>query len=79
MDETTVIAISLDQRVKDRLDAAAQAAGRNPSAVAEEAIAAYLDIDAWQTEAIRKGLEDAEAGDFMTETELAEAYKRWTS
>ncbi len=38
-----------------------------------------LPLNEWQIKEIEKGLEEAKAGDFLTEEEVAEAYRRWLS
>jgi len=38
-----------------------------------------IDIDHWQIKHIEKALKQAEAGEFATEDEVAEALERWRS
>ncbi len=38
-----------------------------------------LPLAEWQVKEIEKGLEEAEAGDFLSDEELADAYRRWLS
>ncbi len=38
-----------------------------------------LPLGEWRVKEIEKGLEEAEAGDFLSDEELADAYRRWSS
>ena len=79
MADSAVVTVRLSAELKDRLDALAASTKRSRSVVAAEAIAAYLDLQAWQVAEIEQGIREADAGDFMTDEELAEAYERWKS
>ena len=79
MADSAVVTVRLSAELKDRLDALAVSTKRSRSVVAAEAIAAYLDLHAWQVAEIEQGIREADAGDFMTDEELADAYKRWKS
>ena len=39
--------------------------------------AAYLDVYRWQVEHIEQAVREADAGDFASEQEVAEAFARW--
>ncbi|TDI54021.1 MAG: ribbon-helix-helix protein, CopG family [Alphaproteobacteria bacterium] len=79
MSESEVVTVRLTTELKARLDALAKSTKRTRSFLAAEAIANYVEINAWQIEEIEKGLQEVEAGDFLTEEEQAEAYARWRS
>ncbi len=79
MSESEVVTVRLTTELKARLDALAKSTKRTRSFLAAEAIASYVEINAWQIEEIEKGLQEVEAGDFLTEEEKAEAYARWRS
>lgn len=79
MSESEVVTVRLTVELKARLDALAKSTKRTRSFLAAEAIASYVEINAWQIEEIEKGLHEVEAGDFLTEAEQAEAYARWRS
>jgi RHH-type transcriptional regulator, rel operon repressor / antitoxin RelB len=70
------VSFRLDSRKREALDAIASALDRDRSYVLNEAIDAYLDVHQWQIEHIRKGLRQANAGDFATETEMKAAFTR---
>jgi predicted transcriptional regulator len=73
----TTITFRLDADKRETLDAIAQVADRDRSYVLNEAIDAYLDAHEWQIEHIKRGLRQAEAGQFATEKEVARAFARW--
>ena len=79
MADSAAITVRLSTELRDRLDALAASTKRSRSLVAAEAIAAYLDLQAWQVAEIERGIVEADAGDFMTDEEQAEAYERWKS
>jgi predicted transcriptional regulator len=73
----TTITFRLDADKREALDAIAEVADRDRSYVLNEAIDAYLDVHQWQIEHIKKGLRQAEAGQFAAEKEVARAFARW--
>lgn len=56
------------------LDAIAEALDRDRSYVLNEAISAYLEIYRWQMEHIKKGLKQADSGEFASEQEVAKMF-----
>ncbi|MCJ7503766.1 MAG: ribbon-helix-helix protein, CopG family [Acidobacteriia bacterium] len=73
----TTSTFRLDADKREALDAIAEVADRDRSYVLKEAIDAYLDVHQWQIEHIKKGLRQAEAGQFAAEKEVARAFARW--
>jgi len=73
----TTITFRLDADKREALDAIAEVADRDRSYVLNEAIDAYLDVHQWQIEHIKKGLRQAEAGQFAAEKEVARAFAKW--
>lgn len=70
------ISFRLDSEKREALDAVASASDRDRSYILNEAIDAYLDVQQWQIEHIRKGLRQANAGQFATEAEMKAALAR---
>lgn len=79
MPDSSVLTVRLDSDLKSRLEDLAKSTKRSKSFLAAEAIAAYVDLNSWQIAEIEQGLKEADAGDFMSDEELAAARKRWTS
>jgi predicted transcriptional regulator len=46
-------------------------------AIATEALQAYLDVQAWQLDEIRKGLAEAAAGDFASPEEVEAMFRKY--
>ncbi len=67
----------MDTEKRQTLDAIAEISDRDRSYVLNEAIDAYLEARAWQIAHIKKGLKQAEAGQFASSREVARAFARW--
>ena len=57
----TVLSVRIDARLKRRLDRLAGASDRTSSWLVQDAIAAYLDTQEWQVQAISDAVANAEA------------------
>ena len=53
-----------------------EAQGRDRDTIIEEAIANWLDLQAWQAGEFEAGVKDAESGNFATSSEIEAAYGR---
>lgn len=71
---TDSITVNLEPSVRAELDDLARASSRAPSALVEEAVAAFLDLNRWQTARIEEGVRQARAGEFATDEEVEAAY-----
>tara|TARA_B100000315_G_scaffold75949_1_gene69482 strand:+ start:3006 stop:3257 length:252 start_codon:yes stop_codon:yes gene_type:complete len=74
----SVVTVRLDPELKAKLEKLAESTNRTKSFLAAEAIRTYVDVNAWQVAEIESAIAEADAGDFLTETEQAQAYKHWT-
>jgi predicted transcriptional regulator len=70
------LTITLEAERLADLDRMVAAQGRDRDTVIEEAIANWLDLQAWQAREIEVGLKDAESGNFATSSEIEAAYGR---
>lgn len=52
---------------------------RDRSYVLNEAVAAYLEMYQWQIEEIKKGIAEADAGDFASDKEIKATFARLTN
>ena len=71
------ITFRVDEKKKRTLDAIAAGLVRDRSYVLNEAIDNYLDVHQWQTEHIKEGVRQADAGKFAKDSEVAAAFGRW--
>jgi predicted transcriptional regulator len=74
---STTMTVRLDDDVKDRLDALADATQRSKSFLAAEAIRAYVEANEWQIGEIHAALKEANASDFAGDEEVAALAKKW--
>jgi predicted transcriptional regulator len=78
MPESSVITLRLDSKLKKKLDKLAEATQRSRSFVAAEAIRSFVQLNEWQIEEIKKGLAEADAGDFASDEEVERVMNKWT-
>ena len=78
MSESSVLTLRLDAKLKNRLDRLSKSMNRSRSFVAAQAIQEFVTVNEWQISEIKKGLAEADAGDFATEAEMRQTIKRLT-
>jgi|Tabmets5t2r1_1033131.scaffolds.fasta_scaffold314912_1 RHH-type rel operon transcriptional repressor/antitoxin RelB len=74
MTDTTTMTVRLSKELKSRLERLAASTRRSKSYLAAEAIAEYVDLNAWQVEEIGKAVEKADAGGPFVRDEDATGY-----
>jgi RHH-type rel operon transcriptional repressor/antitoxin RelB len=62
MTDSTTMTVRLSRELKSKLERLAASTRRSKSYLAAEAIAEYVDANAWQIEEIRKAVAKADAG-----------------
>jgi RHH-type transcriptional regulator, rel operon repressor / antitoxin RelB len=78
MPESSVLTLRLDAKLKNKLDRLSKSMNRSRSFVAAQAIQEYVSVNEWQINEIKKGLAEADAGDFATEEEMQQTIRRLT-
>jgi RHH-type transcriptional regulator, rel operon repressor / antitoxin RelB len=78
MSESSVLTLRLDAKLKNQLDRLSKAMSRSRSFVAAEAIREFVALNEWQIEEIRKGIEEADRGEFASDKQVEQSLKRWT-
>ncbi|HWY59044.1 MAG TPA: CopG family ribbon-helix-helix protein [Terriglobales bacterium] len=78
MPESSVLTLRLEPKLKKQLDRLSRAMSRSRSFVAAEAIREYVALNEWQIEEIKKGLAEADQGEFATEKDVERTLKKWT-
>lgn len=68
--ETSTLTLRLDNTIKERLEKLAEVTHRTKSYLASEAIARYVENEAWQIEEIQLALVEADRGDFASTEEV---------
>ena len=67
----------LDPETKEKLDLLAKSTARSKSFLIAEAVRAYVKEQAWQIDAIKKGVEQADAGNFASNDEIRSSFGKW--
>ena len=76
--ESAVLTLRLDPKLKRQLDRLSKAMSRSRSFVAAEAIREFVTLNEWQIEEIKKGIAEADRGEFAADEEVEQVLKRWT-
>lgn len=71
-----LVSLRLDPDIRKRLDALAVAMERSRAAIAAEAVKQYIDLHEWQIAAIRKGVEQADRGEFIDHAKLKSKWEK---
>lgn len=77
MSAKAVFTVRVSSELQDRLDAIADAMDRPRSWVVNRALEAFVESQARQIEEIKRGLAEADAGDFAGEAETEAAFVKW--
>jgi predicted transcriptional regulator len=78
MPESSVLTLRLETKLKKQLDRLSKSMNRSRSFLAAQAIQEYVSVNEWQIAEIKKGLAEADAGDFATEEEMQQTIRRLT-
>jgi len=78
MGSSKILTLRLDQQDRNRLEKLAKATNRSRSYLAAEAIREYLTLNEWQVAEIKKAIEEADRGEFASDTEVKRLRKKWT-
>jgi predicted transcriptional regulator len=70
--------LRLDAKLKNKLDRLSKSMNRSRSFVAAQAIQEFVSVNEWQINEIKKGLAEADAGDFASEEEMQQTIRRLT-
>jgi RHH-type transcriptional regulator, rel operon repressor / antitoxin RelB len=78
MPESAVLTLRLDAKLKSKLDRLSKSMQRSRSFVAAQAIQEFVSANEWQINEIKKGLAEADAGDFASDKEMRQTIRRLT-
>lgn len=79
MPESSVLTLRLDPQLKRKLDRLSSAMSRSRSFVAAEAIREYVALNDWQISEIKKGMAEADRGEFASDEDVERTVRKWTS
>jgi predicted transcriptional regulator len=72
-----VFTIHVSSELQDRLDTIADAIDRPRSWVVNRALEAFVESETSQIEEIKRGLAEADAGEFATDAEVTATFEKW--
>jgi predicted transcriptional regulator len=74
----SVLTLRIDAKLRKKLDKLAEATQRSRSFLAAEALRDYVDVNEWQIGEIKKGIAEADAGDFASDEQVQKTIRKWT-
>jgi len=77
MAHSNILTLRVDDKLKRKLDKLAKTTQRSRSFLAAEAIREFVAINEWQIQEIKKAIQQADAGDFVTDEEVEEMFRKW--
>jgi predicted transcriptional regulator len=77
MANSNTLTLHLDAKLSKRLGALAETTRRDRCVLARQAIRDFLSLNEWQIAAIKKGIREADAGNFASDGEVEEMFKKW--
>ncbi len=72
-----VFTVRVSSELQDRLDVIAESIDRPRSWVVNRALEAFVESETWQIEEIKRGLTEADAGEFATDAEVGATFEKW--
>jgi len=75
--DTATMTVELPVEVKERLETLARTTDRSPATLATDAISSFVELQEWQLQEIRKGIQEADAGELATDEEVAAVFAKW--
>lgn len=77
MAETTLISARVSPELAERLAALAEFTQRSKSYLAAQAIEEFINVQEWQVQAIREGIEAAKNGDVASHAQALAVLNSW--
>ena len=73
----SVISTRIDSKTLKKLEKISKATRRSKSFLTAEAIQVYVENQSWQIEAINEAIKQADLGNFASDSEVTEFFKKW--
>ncbi len=77
MPGSSVLTLRLDPHLKEKLDRLSSAMSRSKSFIVTEAIREYVALNDWQVAEIKKGVEEADRGEFASDADVERTIRKW--
>jgi len=78
MPGSSVLTLRLDPQLKKKLDRLSSAMNRSRSFIAAEAVREYVALNDWQIAEIKKGMAEADRGEFASDSAIEKTIRRRT-
>ena len=75
--ESIPVSSRVDKAVSEKLDMLSKATSRSRSFLISEAIRAYVEEQAWQIEAIKVGVKQADQGKFASREKVSKTFAKY--
>ena len=75
--KSQTVSARLDPETAKKLEMLVKSTARSRSYLVAEAIETYVKEQAWQIEAIREGIKEADSGEFATHREVQKIRDKW--
>jgi predicted transcriptional regulator len=75
--DSVPVSSRVDKVVSEKLDFLSKATARSRSFLISEAIKAYVEDQAWQIEAIKEGIRQADQGKFASEDKVRKTFAKF--
>jgi predicted transcriptional regulator len=75
--DSVPVSSRVDKAVSDKLDFLSKATARSRSFLISEAIKAYVEEQAWQIEAIKEGVRQADQGKFASDDKVRKTFAKF--
>ena len=72
-----IMSICLPDELADQLKDLSEITGRTKNFLAVQALRNFIEQESWQIAEIKKGLAEADAGDFATDEEMQALNAKW--
>lgn len=69
--------VRIDDDTLGRIDGLADELSRSRSWVINQAIERFLDYEEWFVQEVKEGLREVERGEFATDKEVADTFRKW--
>lgn len=76
MADSKVLTLRLEPKLTKQLDKLAEATQRSRSFLIAEAVREYIALNEWQIEEIKKGVAEADRGEFASDEEVQKAFRK---
>jgi RHH-type transcriptional regulator, rel operon repressor / antitoxin RelB len=74
---SSVLTLRIEAELKDQLDKLAASTQRSKSFLASEAIREYIALNQWQIAEIKRGIAEADRGEFASERAVKKVFSKW--